>query len=354
MKLQTLARLGLAAAGVAALLFSSACSGGSDEASSSGKSQVVFAGWGGAFGDAMFKTAMTPWSEKTGVKVVDDAPFSFTKLRGMVDNGNVSWDMLMPGSLDTVKYCGSLLQSVDWSNLNKSDFLQGTPQKCGVPYDYSATVMVYNKKLFGDRPPTSLSDFFDLHKYPGKRLIPSSISENPLQFALIADGVSKHDLYPLDVNRALAKYDTIKDQLVFWSLGDEQVQQLEGENVAMGIVWAGRGQQAAANGAPYEAVWGTHVIDPTYLAIPTGAPHLNDAMKLIEYATSPEPQARFNEIIAYSAANLNAKPNLDEAHRAWDPVVTGSHHETAFDLNLDWLSANFDELQNKWVAWTSG
>ena len=33
----------------------------------------------------------------------------------------------------------------------------------------------------------------------------------------MADGVAPADLYPLDIPRALAKLDTIKDEIVWWS-----------------------------------------------------------------------------------------------------------------------------------------
>ena len=55
-----------------------------------------------------------------------------------------------------------------------------------------------------------MADFFDLKRVPGKRMIRKD-SQAMLEMALIADGVPLDKLYPLDVDRAIAKFATIKD-----------------------------------------------------------------------------------------------------------------------------------------------
>ena len=89
--------------------------------------------------------------------------------------------------------------------------------KCGAPLLTYSTAIYYNVKTFGDRVPQSCADFFDTKTYPGKRAVRSAALPNPLiECALIADGVKPDDLYPLDIDRAFKKIETISDNLVFW------------------------------------------------------------------------------------------------------------------------------------------
>jgi putative spermidine/putrescine transport system substrate-binding protein len=74
-----------------------------------------------------------------------------------------------------------------------------------------ANVLAYNTERV-EGTPSSWADFFNTRKFPGRRGLHKVPSET-LEVALLADGVLLGDLYPLDVNRALGKLDTIKDQI---------------------------------------------------------------------------------------------------------------------------------------------
>ena len=71
--------------------------------------------------------------------------------------------------------------------------------------------------------PTTAADFFDLEKFPGKRGLWRSPKHN-LEFALIADGVPVDQIYNAlsseqGIQRAFAKLDTIKSEVVWWEAG---------------------------------------------------------------------------------------------------------------------------------------
>ena len=55
-------------------------------------------------------------------------------------------------------------------------------------------ILAYDHEAYGDARPTSIVDFFDTNKFPGKRAIrndPTVIMER----ALMADGVNRDDVY---------------------------------------------------------------------------------------------------------------------------------------------------------------
>ena len=345
------------AASVMVMVTAGCSQSGSDEGGggSDKPDELVIAGWGGTFSDAMYKSVFDPYTEATGIEIIDDSPTDVAKLKSMVDADNVSWDIIMSNPVETNSYCDDLYEPVDMSKINADEFVEGTVTKCGIPFDYYSTAMVYDTKKFGDNPPTSINDFFDTEKYPGKRLFPEDALEFGLEFALIADGVAADQLYPLDVDRALAKLDTIKDDLIFWKLGDEQVQGMESEAGSMGLVWTGRGQQVAENGGSFDVVWGAHMIGTTQLAVPKGSKSFDASMDLIKYATSPEPQARFNELMAYSAANLNAEPKLSDVQQHWDPLSENRAPEDAlFSADYDYWSEHLVEVRTAVSNWEIG
>jgi putative spermidine/putrescine transport system substrate-binding protein len=73
----------------------------------------------------------------------------------------------------------------------------------------------------------------------------SSVARSNLEWALLCDGVAKEDLYDVlsteeGVDRALAKLDTIKDEVIWWSAGADTPQLLADGEVVMGSTYNGR------------------------------------------------------------------------------------------------------------------
>jgi putative spermidine/putrescine transport system substrate-binding protein len=70
-----------------------------------------------------------------------------------------------------------------------------------VPIIMQTLALVYNKEKFGDNPPTSIKDFLDTERFPGKR-VTLNYAAGGLEGMLLADGVPSKELYPLDLDRA--------------------------------------------------------------------------------------------------------------------------------------------------------
>jgi putative spermidine/putrescine transport system substrate-binding protein len=76
-------------------------------------------------------------------------------------------------------------------------------------------VSVPRRRAAGGWPQT-WADFFDTKKFPGKRAFPKSIYAGTVEIALMADGVAKDALYPLDFDRAFRKLDQLKGDMIFY------------------------------------------------------------------------------------------------------------------------------------------
>src|SRR5690606_20817399 len=111
---------------------------------------------------------------------------------------------------------------------------------------YSATVVAWNSSSMHDIPgPEAV---FDLETYPGKRAIRSSTTYVALEIAPLAAGVAKEDLYPLDIDRAFAKLDEIKDEIIFYTANEQGVQLLASGQAQIGIIPNGRAFKASKDG----------------------------------------------------------------------------------------------------------
>lgn len=341
----------LMAAGALLLAGCSGGSGGGDSGSDSGK--LTFVTYGSAFQEAQEKAFVEPFEQESGSKVTVDSPTDPSKLRVMVENGDPDWDVYLAGSAESFAYCGTLFEKIDFANIAKEDFAPGTISDCGVPVDTYSYVLVYNTEKFGSKPPTRLQDFFDTRNFPGTRSMSSDPAEGNLEMALLADGVPRESMYPLNYDRAFAKLDQIKKDTVFWNSGAEQVEMLESGRADMMLAWSGRAYEAVQNGAKVSPVWDKNAYHWASLSIVKGAKNKTGAQAFIDFSVKPEQQAAFAENIAYGAANLKAEPKLDSGAAAWDSGAE-EHRNQSWSIDPEWWGKNADEVVAKWTTWTAG
>jgi putative spermidine/putrescine transport system substrate-binding protein len=133
----------------------------------------------------------------------------------MVDAASPEWDMI---DFDGYSVVGLILAGTapaklaDW--VRRCDLVDEKYQDYAAgSYAYSV-VMGWSPDIEGT--PENWVDFFDTKKFPGKRAFPKSIYAGTVEIALMADGVSKDDLYPLDFDRAFSKLDQLKKDLIFY------------------------------------------------------------------------------------------------------------------------------------------
>lgn len=344
----------------AAVIVLTGCSGGGGDAdpSSSGDGssgtggELVFASYGSAYQDAQNEAMLTPWAAEHGVTVVNDSPTSYARIQQMVDAGNVEWDVVDTEPFYPEANCGTTLEELDFTNIDTSQFPEGTWTDCSIPFMQYSTIIVYNNATYGESGPTSPADFFDVEQFPGTRLVPNWAGGGALEFALLADGVAPADLYPLDLDRAFAKLDTIRDSLQFWDASSESQQAMEDGSVDMALVWSGRAYEAANNGADFTPVWQDNLLAWATLSIIKGTPHLEAAQSFIEYAATAAPQAAFAELQPYAPANLEAQPQLSELQQQYN-VANAEIQDQAVVTNAAYWAEHSAEAETAWTTWST-
>lgn len=329
--------------------------------------------WGGAYGNSHLEAYAKPFEAETGIKVVmSDADNPATPIKAMVEAGNVTADVASVEYADAVRLCDEgLLETIDPAILVAAedgtpaadDFIEGAVTECFVGTDVYSMVLAFDASKFPDAKPATPADFFDLEKFPGKRTMRKGAKFN-LELALMADGVPPAEVYdvlatPEGVDRAFAKLDTIKDQVIWWEAGAQPPQLLADGEVTMAYAFNGRIFNAAqGEGKPFEIIWDGQIYEMEGWVIPKGAPNLEDAKKFVAFSTSPAPQARAAEFISYgpprrSAAAMVGNIEGTDLPMAPNLPTTETNMTNALGSDLDfWVDRNaeLDERFNSWLA----
>jgi putative spermidine/putrescine transport system substrate-binding protein len=335
--------------------------------------ELTVMSWGGAYGEAQTEAHVKPWAAMSGFAAkMTDSDNPATPIKAMVEAGNVTVDVASIEYADAIRLCDEgMLEPIDINSLPagadgtpaSEDFLAGAVTECAVSTDIWSNVFAYDTTKLTGTVPTTAADFFDLEKFPGKR----GLKKGPkavLEFALIADGVPVAEVYdvlgtPEGVDRAFAKLDTIKSEVVWWEAGSQAPQLLADGEVVMTTAYNGRIFNAAiAENKPFQIVWDGQIYENEMYAIPKGAPNKEKALEFIAYATSTEGLRAQATYISYGPARKSALKEellykdgktVMGPHLPTAPENMGNALETSADFWVD-RNAELNERFNAWLA----
>ncbi|WP_415184952.1 ABC transporter substrate-binding protein [Phaeovulum sp.] len=281
--------------------------------------EITVMSFGGAYGASQMEAYYKPYMAETGVKIISvDADNPAIPVKAQVEAGNVTLDVVDLEPSDVVRLCDEgALEVLPIDDLPdgadgtpaRDDFVDGTLYDCAVGTIVYSTLIAYRADL--TNAVTSSADFFDLENFPGKRGMRKS-AKFALELALMADGVAPADVYdtlstPEGVDRAFAMLDKIKGQVVWWEAGAQAPQLLADGEVVMTTGYNGRFFDAMVEeGQPFTLFWPHQILDFNLYAIPTGAPHKDEAWKFIKYATDTTRLASQATYISYGPARRSS------------------------------------------------
>jgi putative spermidine/putrescine transport system substrate-binding protein len=314
---------------------------------------LTFVSFGGVYQEAQRKAWLEPYTELTGVQFTEDENSSNATIKAQVEAGQVTWDVVDVGNDFGLDVHADLLEPLDYNLIPKDELnadLGITDYR--IPDITYGVVLAYNTEVLGaGNVPAGWADYFDTAKFPGKRGAWDYSEGGMFEFALMADGVAPADLYPLDLPRATAKLNTIKDDIVFWASGAESQELIGSGEVAMTMIWNGRGWSAKnIDKKPVEMQWNQQIVTADYLVIPKGSPNKDAAMKFIAYTACAEVNAGPSEFIPYGPTNKNSTANPAMVN---DLSVTNADENSAY-FDDAYLAENFDQIDAAWQAWKAG
>jgi len=337
--------------------------------------EMTIVSWGGGYTASQKNAYHDPYSANTGVTIINDdsSAEAVAKLRAMNEAGNVTWDVVDVVAADAIRLCDEGLALEINADEQLAPAPDGTPASqdfgdllvsdCFIPQIVYSTTFGYRTDLVGDTPPTDVCAVFDTEAYPGKRALEKRPINN-MEWALICDGVAFDDVYDVletdeGQEQALAKLDTIKDDVVWWSAGADTPQLLADGEIVMGSTYNGRlFSVIEEQNQPVAMLWDAQVFDLDGWIIPAGLSEERQqrALDYIYFATDTQRLADQAKYISYGPARASSAPLVGQhaelgiemaPHMPTDP----ENAKRTFLYNYEFWADYRDDIDAKFQTW---
>ena len=173
-----------------------------------------------------------------------------------------------------------------------------------------------------------------------------------LELGVMHAGVARDKVFPIDQDLAYKELDKLKGNVgVWWSTGALSVQAIVNKDCVMGTAWNGRPfQLITRDKAPLGVAWGDAILRTSWWAIPKGAKHVANAMKLLAWMQDPGRQAAQASLSGYAGGNKGTAALLPPTVA---PFLTTSPEHLATTLVVDdsWWSANGPAAEKRFTGW---
>lgn len=320
--------------------------------------EIVIATTGGLMRNMMEEYFYLPFADASGTEVIPfdiEVPDQWARAEGMARTGDVEFDIVTATGPDLVGKA-EILETIPCDDLpNVKEYaLPGACQPKGIARTTGGMVMTYNTEVFAGNAPKTWADFWDTETFPGPRGLPDTGDRDwwlPT-VALLADGVAKEDLYPLDLDRAYAKLDEIRPAISVWWKTGNQVQQIMRDNeIVMTMSYSGRALKVIQDGSPFAMAWDGAIRDTGYLAVLKNSPNTEGAMKFIDFFYgSAEGHPGFIQSVGYATSSTIGLSQLPEEEQKLYATYP-ANYELLVDPDFEWIGAHRDELRERWNNW---
>ena len=165
---------------------------------------VTVASWGGAYTESQQKAYADTYTDPSSIQF-ENYNGGLGEVRAQVESGSVTWDLVdaLPG--DAITGCDEGLfedittEIADLStpgpdgesmleDMENNGLEYHSGWDCCVPQIFWTYVVFYDPDAFPGDKPSSMADFFDVEKFPGKRGI-HTWATGIVEKAMVADGV---------------------------------------------------------------------------------------------------------------------------------------------------------------------
>lgn len=309
---------------------------------------ITFVSWGGTTQAAQERAWADSFTQDTGIKVVQKSPTDYAAFKAMVESGRVTWDVV-DVEADFALRAGreGLLEPMSFQHMAKPNIDPRFVTIYATGSFYFSFVLGYNTSVL-TKQPNNWTALFDTQSFPGNRALYKWPSPGVLEIALLADGVAPEQLYPLDLDRAFRKLDSIKQHIAWWGSGDESQQLLSSGKASLGMFWNGRIHALQKEQVPVAMSWQQNLIAGDFLVIPKGSPNVEAARQFISHATSAKSQAVFSQLSGYAPVNLDST-NLVSAELAKNQP--SAHTAGQITLDFKYWARNGESIAKRWYAW---
>ncbi len=333
--------------------------------------------WAQAYGRAQAASQIIPYGVEKRVNTrIAQWTGDLEEIRRAVKTGQYPSDVYDLELPMAEQACAEgLLEPIDAASLPpgadgtpaREDFYAGTVGRCFV------ASAVYGQMIVCKKPCGSfnIGGLFFALAHPnaspagpdsivGARIALQRAAKVNLELALLADGALPGEVYdllgtPAGVDRAFAKLDTIKRNIVWWTAASEPIALLRSGQVKVATMLTAEVQAALPSGdiAPSRG----HFYEADVLAVPRGTPKKEMALDYLRFATGSAPLAGMTRFAPFMpprrsalalVAGLPSSPTRDFvlAHKSIMAV--------SFAIDNAWWREHGPALEARFRMWAAG
>jgi putative spermidine/putrescine transport system substrate-binding protein len=346
---------GASAAAVLGLAACGSSSSGPSAATTSGRyghGTFTIADWGGTSDTGLRDTWGKAFTQKTGWSFQTVVPVVYAKLVTQVESGHVQWDWI--DSEGWFPYSQpEILAPLDYKTIGvtKDDLLY--PEFWRGPNfiaSYSTSYVIGYRTDRKGPVPQNWQEFFDPKSIPGIRML-YNYPYGTLELPLLGDGVPYDKLYPLDVERGLAKLKSMGSNLVYWNEAAQAQQALVSGSADFVVTWNNRIGYLGITGLPVGIMWNEHIHSNGMHIIPKGGP---DKMCniFIQTALTGTNQAALATAAGFAPTTKAGQAALDPSIVKWMNTTPANWNKGLGPINDEWWGTdnNYDKVYSQWTA----
>jgi len=278
------------------------------------------ASWGGAYENSQRIAYFEPFSQATGIAIeIVQHNGTLAQLRQLAKGSEPQLDLIDLSKGVAIAGCKegllarfdiSILAPAEGATHALEDFYPDSAFECGITQLISAIVIAFDDRAFPGDKPSSVSDFFDTNKFPGKRGLRRD-PEAALEWALLSYGVPYGQIYDLlstkrGLDLAFARLSSIREDIIWWERGSEPPELLATKKVVMSSGYNGRFFDRQMKGLPVSIIWQGEIIEYAVWSIIKGTKARAIAEDFIRFATLPKQMALQASHISYGPTRYSA------------------------------------------------
>ena len=286
-----------------------------------------------------------------------ELPDQWARMQAGRSNGNVPFDVVTATPPDMIQHADELV-TLDCAAM-PGIVADALPDSCfpkGIIRTVGGMVMTWKKDAFKTGAPANWADFFDVAKFPGPRSLPDTGDREwwiPL-IALVADGVPRDKLFPMDLDRAYKKLDALKPNVAaWWKSGDNSMQILRGGDAVISMLYSSRGVLLAKTG-DYDFTWKDAPRDTGNWSVAKGGPNTANGLAFLNFFVS-DPQAHLG-LRHRRLLRQQQPPGRRHDPRGRSAVPRRRARQLQADLivaDYAWIADHRTAMRERWIDWLS-
>lgn len=319
--------------------------------------EVIIATTGGLMTNSLQAHFYKRFETETGIKVravAIELPDQWARAVAGARSGSVPFDVVTATPPDLIQQA-DLLQTIDCAGM-PGIAAHALPNGCmpkGIIRTVGGMSLTWSKKAFPNGGPQSWADFFDVAGFPGPRSLPDTGDREwwlPL-VALLADGVPREKLFPLDLDRAYKKLDAIKPHVAaWWKSGDNSMQILRGGDAVMSMLYSSRAVPLAKSGE-FDFTWNGAIRDTGNWAVLKGGPNTENGLRFLDFfVQNPAEHLPFSTEVSFDSNNREAAAQIPAEERRFRSSYP-ENYEKLIIADYEWIAGVRPKLRERWISW---